>query len=187
MTPSTHPAPPVASHEPTEALVDDLLLAIDQLARDYDHYEYGLPLHDAVLADMREAVRAFARRAAPVVAPAEPPKAFLIELAQKVHGVDLRESCGEFYCASPATADEYRAEGWAVTPLFAAPVEQPKCAADSGSRQELVDQMNRLADSIDPSQLYVSAEHRAAAAACMREAARALARHHLASAGKPIE
>lgn len=32
--------------EPTEQQVDELLWLLDEIARDHDIYEYGLPMHD---------------------------------------------------------------------------------------------------------------------------------------------
>jgi hypothetical protein len=43
---------------------DDLLQKLDGLARDYESYEYGLPLHETecdVLGKMRDAVRTYGR------------------------------------------------------------------------------------------------------------------------------
>jgi len=36
--------------------VNELLQKLDMIAREYDHYEYGLPMHTEQLALMREAV-----------------------------------------------------------------------------------------------------------------------------------
>lgn len=47
--------------EPTDKELDELLSALDEIARDYDSYEYGLPMHntdedDSPLNKMRGAV-----------------------------------------------------------------------------------------------------------------------------------
>lgn len=49
------------------------------------------------------------------------PVAYSINRDRKVYGVDLLESFGAFYTSAKATADEYRAKGWTVTPLYTSP------------------------------------------------------------------
>ena len=39
--------------------IDEIIYSLDSYARDYDHYEYGLPTYDDKMIEMRQIVRTF--------------------------------------------------------------------------------------------------------------------------------
>ena len=43
--------------EVLEQKINTILIELDQYARDYDAYEYGLPMHDEHIEEMREIIR----------------------------------------------------------------------------------------------------------------------------------